>query len=131
MRVGSATVAASVLFLHPQEIMAETLAHFMTPISTPDGLLSFEAQACGEEDADGLWRAWIEFTPLGRGRKFRTGRETTQPNRLDARYWALGLTQIYLEGALNRAMEGPSIPFRMRRSPRGYLIIDRRARHRP
>jgi hypothetical protein len=105
--------------------MAETLAHFMTPISTPGGV-SYEAQACGEVDADGLWRAWIEFTPLGGGRKIRTGRETTQPNRLDTRYWALGLTQIYLEGALKRAMEGPVIPFRTQRSPLGYLIIDRR-----
>lgn len=107
--------------------MAETLAHFMTPVSTPEGL-SYEAQACGAADADGLWRAWIEFTPLGRGRRIRTGRETTQPNRLDARYWALGLTQVYLEGALKRAIEGPVIPFRTRRSPLGYRIIDRRER---
>ena len=31
-------------------------------------------------------------------------RETTQPNRTDAEYWATGLTRVYLEGALDRAL---------------------------
>ena len=33
----------------------------------------------------------------------RSARETTQPNRADALYWATGLTAVYLEGALDRA----------------------------
>ena len=107
--------------------MAEMLSHFLAPISAQDGL-SYEAQACGEEGADGLWHAWIEFMPLDGGRKLRTGWETTQPNRLDARYWALGLTRVYLEGALVRARTGPVIPMRTRPSPLGYRILDRRGR---
>ena len=34
----------------------------------------------------------------------RSGRETTQPNRQDTVYWATGLTPVYLEGALDRAL---------------------------
>lgn len=37
----------------------------------------------------------------------RSGRETTQPNRQDAMYWATGLTAVYLEGALDRALRPP------------------------
>jgi hypothetical protein len=31
-------------------------------------------------------------------------RETTQPNRSNVEYWAQGLTRVYLEGALQRAI---------------------------
>ena len=34
-----------------------------------------------------------------------TERETTQPNHTDVVYWATGLGQIYLEGALTRALD--------------------------
>src|SRR4029450_11306906 len=34
-------------------------------------------------------------------------REATQPNLTDLRYWATGLTPVYLEGALARALEVP------------------------
>jgi len=34
----------------------------------------------------------------------RSGRETTQPSRDDVMYWATGLTRVYLEGALSRAL---------------------------
>src|SRR5262249_8916031 len=47
---------------------------------------------------------WIEFVPLGDGEPVRSGRETTQPNRQDTIYWATGLTLVYLEGALQRAL---------------------------
>jgi hypothetical protein len=35
----------------------------------------------------------------------RSARETTQPNLTDLEYWAQGLTPVYLEGALRRALE--------------------------
>ena len=35
----------------------------------------------------------------------RSSRETTQPNRQDTLYWATGLTTVYLEGALERALK--------------------------
>jgi hypothetical protein len=51
-----------------------------------------------------MWEGWLEFTPAGGGEPIVSGRETTQPNRLDTEYWATGLTPIYLEGALERAL---------------------------
>jgi hypothetical protein len=51
------------------------------------------------------WQAWIEFIPVGEdGIVLRSGRETTQPNRQNAEYWATGLTPVYLKGALHRAL---------------------------
>src|SRR6266566_5970410 len=50
---------------------------------------------------------WIEFIPIGRWTPVRTPRETTQPNRRNAVYWATGLTPVYLEGALDRALHPP------------------------
>jgi hypothetical protein len=58
---------------------------------------------------DGLWKGWIEFTSETSGRCYRSARETTQPNRTDLLYWAKGLTEVYLEGALKRAL-GPAAP---------------------
>jgi hypothetical protein len=53
---------------------------------------------------DGLWEGWIEFVPIDGGLPIRSPRETTQPNYTDAKYWASGLTPVYLEGALKRAL---------------------------
>lgn len=89
--------------------MAEVLVQFSDPLLGPDGT-AFMARACGSEMSDGLWQGWIEFLPLGRGTAIRSGRETTQPNRDDALYWATGLTTVYLEGALNRALNPPLRP---------------------
>jgi hypothetical protein len=89
-----------------EELMAEVLAQFSNVLATRDGE-RFEAQACGAEMPDGLWEGWIEFIPQFGGEPIRTQRETTQPNRADAVYWASGLTAIYLEGALDRALNPP------------------------
>jgi hypothetical protein len=86
--------------------MAEVLAQFPDPLSTPDGS-TYVAQACGAPNPQGLWEAWIEFVPVNGGQPLRSSRETTQPNRTDAEYWATGLTMVYLEGALNRALNPP------------------------
>jgi len=86
--------------------MAETLVEFHAHITSADGVV-YTARACGGEMPDGRWQGWVEFTPLGGGRSIRSGRETTQPNRRDTEYWASGLTPIYLEGALARALGKP------------------------
>lgn len=83
--------------------MAEVLVQFTEPvIRSADE--AYIARACGAEMPDGLWQGWIEFLPVGAGEPVRTGRETTQPNQADALYWATGLTAVYLEGALDRAL---------------------------
>jgi len=87
--------------------LAEVLVQFTEPI-VADGV-AYRANACGAPTSDGLWQGWIEFTPTSGGPSVRSRRETTQPNRVDAVYWATGLTPIYLEGALQRTLR-PRVP---------------------
>jgi hypothetical protein len=82
--------------------MAEVLAEYAEPVMA-DGV-AYVAQACGAPNGDGIWEGWIEFLPVGGGKPLRSPRETTQPNRVDAEYWATGLSGVYLEGALARAL---------------------------
>src|SRR6185436_4946639 len=84
--------------------MPDVLTRFAQPLSDENGVQYF-AQACGAGNSGGLWEGWIEFVPAGGGAPLRSPRETTQPNRVDTEYWATGLTPVYLEGALRRAMD--------------------------
>ncbi|HMF98811.1 MAG TPA: hypothetical protein VKE96_31135 [Vicinamibacterales bacterium] len=97
--------------------MAETLLEFRKPVLAPDGSV-YEARACGGPMNGGgvMWEGWIEFVPIGGGTPLRSGRETTQPNRADAEYWATGLTPVYLEGAFLRALDAP-VPVTKPRQP--------------
>ena len=107
-----------VLFLHrsckvllllpivPTEVQPwqKSIVQFTEPVVSDDGTL-YVARACGNEMPDGLWQGWIEYLPVGDGEPVRSGRETTQPKRDDLIYWATGLTAVYLEGALDRALK--------------------------
>lgn len=84
--------------------MAEVLVEFSDPVADEDGI-TYAARACGVEGDHGRWLGWIEFVPADGGAVVRSGRETTQPNRTDTLYWATGLTSVYLEGALKRALK--------------------------
>src|SRR3954463_13178508 len=86
--------------------MAETLLEYQQPVMAPDGT-TYRARACGSPMTGNGWQGWIEFIPRDGGDPVRTGRETTQPNRVDTEYWATGLMQVYLEGALRRALQTP------------------------
>lgn len=86
--------------------MARTIAQFDALVLDADGA-EYQAKACGRERDDGLWEGWLEFQNLRTGAIVRTVRETTQPNVTDITYWATGLTPVYLEGALTRALQGP------------------------
>lgn len=88
--------------------MTEVLVKFTTPVKGEDGRL-YKAEACGGVSEDGLWEGWIEFSAETSDLVYRSARETTQPNRNDLLYWAKGLTEVYLEGALKRAL-GPTTP---------------------
>src|SRR5215510_13243482 len=87
-------------------VMAETLLQYQKPVLAVDGSV-YEARACGRPMDGGMWEGWIEFVPMDGGAPMRSGRETTQPNRVDTEYWATGLTQVYLEGALRRTLYTP------------------------
>ena len=109
--------------------MAEVLARFDDPIVY--GNVRYRVQACGAPASNNLWEGWLEFIPLDGGTPIRSARETTQPNRKDAEYWASGLTPVYLEGSLDRALnpiirkpiEPPSPVFDQ---PADRVITDRR-----
>jgi hypothetical protein len=83
--------------------MAEVLLEFDAPVAADTGK-NYIARACGDEMHDGGWQGWIEFVPIGDGEPVRSARETTQPNREDTVYWATGLTPVFLEGSLRRAL---------------------------
>lgn len=86
--------------------MAEVFVEFEDRWTGADGK-AYEARVCGRERDDRLWEGWIEFVPVAGGPVLATERETTQPNRDDAAYWATGLTYTYVEGALLRLLEPP------------------------
>lgn len=85
-------------------VVAELLVTFTEPTRSAIGDLYYP-RAFGRAGADGLWEGWLEFTRAGDDEVVTTTRETVQPNRADLMYWAQGLTQTYLEGALGRALE--------------------------
>lgn len=92
--------------------MAEVLVRFDVVLTAPDGR-GLAPQACGRP-AGNVWEGWIEFLPLAGGIPLRTPRETEQPNRDGLMYWAQGLTRVYLDGALSRALQEPVIVERPR-----------------
>jgi hypothetical protein len=70
-----------------------------TPFAT--GGREYRVDVEGERRDDGTWAGRVVFVSGTASR--RTGQETSQPNREALEYWATGLEEIYLEGALNRA----------------------------
>jgi hypothetical protein len=89
--------------------MAEVFVTFNDRFPGADGTI-YLARACGREMSDGRWEGWVEFESADGSAVVRSGRETTQPNRTDAAYWATGLTPVYLEGALDRALQPARAP---------------------
>lgn len=83
--------------------MAEVLVTFTTPTRAKNGDL-YHGRVLGRKAHDGLWEGWLEFALAGSDEVVLTERETEQPNRADLKYWAEGLTDTYLEGALDRAL---------------------------
>ena len=88
----------------------EVLVDFTELVSAPE-TGEYRARACGgkAEMAPGRWQGWIEFVPVDGGPTIRTPRETTQRNRADTAMWATGLTRVYLDGALRRALASSTI----------------------
>jgi hypothetical protein len=85
------------------EQVAEVFVEFAEPVVSKAGR-AYIARACGSETDHDMWQGWVEFLPVDGRTPIRSGRETTQPNRQDTEYWATGLTPVYLEGALDRAL---------------------------
>ena len=88
--------------------MAEVLASFATPVRDHFGC--YYARAVGRPAPDHMWEGWIEFVSADGGSDVLVSAiESRQPERQHLAYWATGLTQIYLEGALSRARKPVTI----------------------
>lgn len=83
--------------------MAEVLIVFDTLIWGANRR-AYTVQVCGRGLRGDRWEGWIEFLPVDGRPPMRTACETVQPSRADLMYWAEGLTRVYLEGALTRAV---------------------------
>lgn len=83
--------------------MAEVLMSFEQPVLHATG--HYHARAVGRAADDGMWDGWIEFEPLDHEGPAVIGPvESRQPEAHDLAYWATGLTPVFLEGALKRAL---------------------------
>jgi hypothetical protein len=92
--------------------MADVLMSFDDPIADESG--RYHARAVGRQAADGMWEGWIEFEPLHDDGPVVVGPvESRQPEAHDLRYWATGLTPVFLEGALKRALGPLTVTVRM------------------
>jgi len=75
--------------------------HWITVANLPTPFQNYRITVEGLERRDGTWAGRIIFVSGAEVR--RTGQETSQPNREALAYWATGLEEVYLEGALERA----------------------------
>jgi hypothetical protein len=89
--------------------MTEVLVSFHAPISHATG--QYAARAVTRHADDGMWQGWLEFEPLDADRPVVVGPvESTQSKREHIQYWATGLTPVFLEGALDRAVKPLAVP---------------------
>ena len=66
---------------------------------------TYRPRVYGEPQPDDSWGGWIIFFPLDGSRAVATDRETTQSTLESLGVWAAGLTSVYLDGALVRALQ--------------------------
>jgi hypothetical protein len=86
--------------------MVRMIRPYRLALATRNGH-GYTALACGRPREDGTWEGWLEFVSTDGSEVLHSPRETTQPNVADLEHWASGLTPVYLEGALHRAIDGP------------------------
>lgn len=85
-------------------VMEEVLVVYAATVTATNGA-TLAASACTRQRERGRWEVWFQFEPIGGGPVARTGVETTQPDREAVSCWALGISRVYLEGALARATD--------------------------
>ena len=93
----------------PQSRVTKHMAHFIQFVQQYSATLvdpygrRYVARVYGACRPDDLWDGWFVFFPLDGGRAVATDRETTQGSLAAVRYWASGISTLYLYGALERA----------------------------
>ena len=82
--------------------MAEVLRSFEENIRHSSG--TYHPRVVGRYAADKMWEGWLEFVPADGGDVVVSAVESRQPERNHLEYWAQGLTVVYAEGSLERAL---------------------------
>jgi hypothetical protein len=97
--------------------MAEVLRSFDEPIVHARG--TFHARVVGRAAEDGMWEGWMEFVPTTPGVSdvVVSSVESRQPELEHLQYWADGLTVVYAEGALDRALHPVVVRTRVAEMP--------------
>jgi hypothetical protein len=97
--------------------MAQVLRSFDEPIVHSTG--TFHARVVGRAAEDGMWEGWMEFVPTTPGGKevVVSSVESRQPEFEHLQYWAEGLTTVYAEGALDRALHPVIVRTRVAETP--------------
>src|SRR5688572_24495673 len=97
--------------------MAEVFRSLERPVRHARG--TYAARVVGRLAVDGMWDGWLEFTPLdpGTSEVVVTSVESRQPNRQTFEYWAGGLSGVYAERALDRALNRVTISVHVSPTP--------------
>jgi len=96
--------------------MAELLTTYDEPVVDDSG--RYQARAVGRLAEDGMWEGWLEFERLDGKEPVVVGPvESRQPEAHDLTYWATGLTPIFREGALKRALNPLTLRVRIPQGP--------------
>ena len=82
--------------------MAEVLRSFDEQVSHATG--TYHPRVVGRLADDGMWEGWLEFVPVDGGEVVVSAVESRQPERVHLEYWAQGLSPVYAEGSLDRAL---------------------------
>jgi hypothetical protein len=92
--------------------MADVLKSYDAPVVNAQG--RYHARAVGRLADDNMWEGWFEFEPLDDDSPVVVGPvESRQPEPHDLAYWATGITPVYLEGALERALKPLTVRVRV------------------
>ena len=111
--------------------MQTPLQEFEQRITGADGE-RYSVHLYGRSRPADTWQGWLVFVRQRDNRRFATPVETTQPNAEAIVYWSSGLTDVYFEGALQRAMAPetviPQPPAPLTNIEQGVLAIFQRLR---
>jgi hypothetical protein len=110
-------LAITLLGASASTAVAEVLREFDEPIAHRSG--THHARVVGRLAEDGMWEGWLEFVPIEPGgRSIAVSPvESRQPERGYLEYWAQGLSVVYAEGALDRALHPMTLRTRVAGTP--------------
>ena len=77
------------------------------PVTAENGLL-YRVTVVARAAPDGHWNAYLEFVARDSQDVMRTDIETHQATQADLHHWATMLGDVYLRGALDRALASPA-----------------------